>query len=332
MRTRFVALSAGFIIFLVSTCVAQQVTGYSDIYYDDSSGQVIARCETHLDYDVAAYYRASVECTIQDAYGYEVAYDVAYDDSYWGMVDVSISATAEPGMLYEAWGYHDGHTYIHEAGLYPDQWTDYYNFLSLDPNIWPDWGNDPWYFSLLGPGPPMGAGDPYIQFATTYDDAFAPPCPSSVSISSRRTYSLSSYFPEFLTGVGIVADMSVSPDGPDRDGVEVTESFKLQSNSCPSNIPTCEGLSGQTFTIGTGGTTAWHVNLLSQRNVFYDQHATLGNYSMLQPADPNSCSYTCTQTYSCGGVTLNGSFTVTHTFSKSVIGSTRVTNVTVSKQ
>jgi hypothetical protein len=173
MRTRFLALSAGFIILLVSTCAAQQVNGYSDIYYDDSTGRVIARCETYLDYDVAAYYQASVQCSILDGNGHEVAWAGASDYSFWGLVDADTSAAAEPDMLYEVWGYHDGQTFVHAAGLYPDQWTDYYNFLSLDPNIWPDW-NNPQYFSFMGPGPPMGTGDPYIQLATSYDEVVTP--------------------------------------------------------------------------------------------------------------------------------------------------------------
>jgi hypothetical protein len=170
MRTKFILLCAGVIMFSAGHCAAQQANGWSDIYSDDSSGRVVASCTTYLDYDVAAYYQAGVYCSIVDEYGYEVAADGS--SSLWGMAQASTSASAQPGMLYAVWGWHDGQPFVHAAGLFPDQWTDYYNFLSLDPYIWPDW-NNPQYFSLMGPGPPIGTDNTDIQLATTYSDCFA---------------------------------------------------------------------------------------------------------------------------------------------------------------
>src|ERR1051325_7234879 len=68
--------------------LAQDVWGNTSMYYDWSSGSVVAFCETETDYDTTQYYQPGVDCAIRDSSGVYVA-----DTSDWSYAG-SFSATA----------------------------------------------------------------------------------------------------------------------------------------------------------------------------------------------------------------------------------------------
>ena len=74
-----------------------------------------------------------------------------------------------------------------------------------------------------------------------------------------------------------------------------------------------------TFTVGVAG-----------KNQFHDWHVSGLGVSVLDAVGKSTCSLVCSQTYSCGGNVI-GTHTITRTLTKSVISSTNVSVITITK-
>jgi Glucodextranase, domain B len=167
-------------------------------------------------------------------------------------------------------------------------------------------------------------------------------CPTSTSQAGLTPIPLSVRFPDFLTGLGAVSAIQVSPGNIDWDGKTITESltFDRGHSSCPINgffDQLCgTGVTGglSTFTVGNGGSELGF-NFPAQHNVFYDEHLFGATVSVLDapeiPPTLNSCTASCTQQYLCEGNVI-GTYTVTRTFTRGTINGQKVTNITVTKQ
>ncbi|MGH9522197.1 MAG: hypothetical protein ACRD3E_06670 [Terriglobales bacterium] len=309
-----------------AACARADVWGYAWTDYDPMSNTVVGTCETVT--NLSEYYLPAVQCWVLDPNGRAMGYasDEGWFGSGWSVsVEVDVDASnAAPGDLYTTecdssvestfWnglGYYDPYDYQY--------WMFQYVYV-------PDLMD---YFA--GPDGEEAGPDTQIELGTVYAQTKLPACPSTVLIGSVKTYSLADYFPQYKTGIGILASMSVSPIVMNWNGVQIVENMTLKpGNTCPARIGTCDGFH-DTFSVGSGGTTAWGDNVVGQRNIFYDQHYTIANGAVLVTGDPNTCSFTCTQIYSCGGKQLPGIFVVTHSYQKSTINSTPVTLVTVTK-
>jgi hypothetical protein len=158
-----------------------------------------------------------------------------------------------------------------------------------------------------------------------------PNCPSTISVGSLTSMPLSSMYPGKKTGIGVVAAMQVGPGQFDWTSSQLTESVSLSTNSCPANgWPTpCQGTSS--FSIDTAGTAINGQQFPAQVSVFYDQHASVSNVSLLDYSGINSCTTVCTQQYSCAGTPVGNPFTITYTYTKGTLSGQPVTNVGVTK-
>jgi hypothetical protein len=160
------------------------------------------------------------------------------------------------------------------------------------------------------------------------------PCPTTLTHTKSLPQPLAPLVPGILTGVGIIAVMAVGPSTQNFDGAILTETWGApKSNSCPASFgDPCAG-SGGTFMVGLadGNGTVDGQPTPATQNVFYDNHTTVSTGDLLTQANLTSCSATCTQTFSCGGKPLGGSFTVTRSFTEGVVGPSAVTNVNVTK-
>jgi hypothetical protein len=167
-------------------------------------------------------------------------------------------------------------------------------------------------------------------------------CPSSVSLNATTNIPLEDDFPTYKTGIGIVTSMQVSgPSSASYNNSQISEAVSyngVMQNNCPSQYfpGGCNG--SDTFTVGQGG-SAFGVNFLSENNIFYDQHTSVGPSSVLNAAGISTCTYSCNQTYSavsdaagrsCGGTNV-GNFLITYTFTKDTIQGTAVTRTTATK-
>jgi len=168
--------------------------------------------------------------------------------------------------------------------------------------------------------------------------------PTSAATSLTDPLSLSSVYPNLLSGIGNVARVTVSPTGTSWDGQSVTEAASTGgTNTCPSGFPTnvCSG--NTTFTIGAGyqpavkeGTNTVDVGplLVGTTNEFFDQYSVTSSESLLDAnGGGSSCQITCSQQYfnACTTPQQLGDHTFTYTFTKSTISGTKVTLVTVSE-
>jgi len=82
---------------------AQGSVGSTTLDIDPVSGFVVATCETDLDAEAEAFYRAGVECKIRDAAGKELAKEEHYDEnSLGGYIQVVLIAKGVPGTTYTA--------------------------------------------------------------------------------------------------------------------------------------------------------------------------------------------------------------------------------------
>lgn len=158
-----------------------------------------------------------------------------------------------------------------------------------------------------------------------------PSCPSTVSVGPKTAEPLTAAnLATWKTGIGAVFQMNVGPDTTDWSGTKITEAVSESNTTCPASFGNqCTGSS--TFTVGAGGTARNGQTFTGKKNAFYDQHNSVGSVSVLDQAGIQSCTSTCSQTYSCNGNAI-GHFTITRSFTKGTINGTAVTNVGVTKQ
>ena len=145
-----------------------------------------------------------------------------------------------------------------------------------------------------------------------------------------RRKRLAPFVPQkWLTGIGIITAMQVTPSTTNFKGAQITESLSTVSNSCPSSFGNqCVGSS--TFTVGAGDTMWDGTSEPARTNIFYDQHYTTNSQNILALVGISSCTAVCKQTYSCAGKPI-GSFTVTKDYEPGTINGYAVTNVNASK-
>ncbi len=87
--------------------IAQSAVGSAVVDIDPTSGLVVATCETDLDAETEAFYRARVECKIRDADGKELAKGESFDESgKQGYAQVVLIVKGVPGTTYTASGSH----------------------------------------------------------------------------------------------------------------------------------------------------------------------------------------------------------------------------------
>ena len=167
---------------------------------------------------------------------------------------------------------------------------------------------------------------------TTYPVAVS--CPTTITISGTAQLplqaGLNNNFPTYLTGLGIMATMQVGPGN--TNGAAVTENVSNSQTACPAGV--AFGCSGNaTFTVGPspGGTYFGTQVSGAGNNQFQDEHAVGSSIDRLGNTGVNSCTETCSQTYSACNKQI-GSFTITRTYTHSSISGTPVTLVTITKQ
>ena len=170
-------------------------------------------------------------------------------------------------------------------------------------------------------------------------------CPSNISVGQITSYSLAntnggSDVPQpWLTGIGIVADMQVGPSSTNWNGTQLTESLTTKSNSCPANWGNlCPGSTG-IFTVGQNALVTFPAGNgevvvgtePAVENQFYDTHGMTSNLNVLNSSNISACSFSCMQSYSCGGKVV-ATFTITKTLNLGTVNNYSVTNVAVTKQ
>jgi uncharacterized protein YjdB len=162
-------------------------------------------------------------------------------------------------------------------------------------------------------------------------------CPTSIS-KAQSTFvplvnSSPASYPHFLTGIGIITRMQVSPS---INGVSIVESLSPASTTtgpvCPASLVSCVGMLDPFITGTTQQQTAYGVSTPAVSGGFYDFHTrTSDKESVLDTVGMSTCNYSCIQTYSCGGVAI-GRFRLDTTFTRDPTSQVvPVTNVTVNK-
>jgi hypothetical protein len=143
---------------------------------------------------------------------------------------------------------------------------------------------------------------------------------------------LNNNFPTYLTGIGLETIMTLGPSSVDWSGTQIQETAGMTSNTCPPSVSACSATNGFQVGVNQGGLTSFGYSIptLPSSSSFYDEHVIVSTTDLLA-AGPNSCQIVCAQTYTCAGASI-GSFTVTKTLTHSSIGSTPVTQVTITKQ
>jgi hypothetical protein len=163
-------------------------------------------------------------------------------------------------------------------------------------------------------------------------------CPTSTSVAKLDAYGVATLFPNIKTGIGAISTMQVAPSTPNN--TPIFESLVPVSNTCPTSWGNlCQGVSTP-FSVGQGGQRSVFINgqrlyfgpaYVGQANTFYDQHSIANSTSLLDSSGIQTCTATCSQTYSCNGLPV-GTHTLTYTFIKALINGTHVTDTDVSKQ
>jgi hypothetical protein len=89
------------------TGAAQNTVGSTTVDIDPISGFVVATCETDLDADTEAFYRAGIECKIRDSDGKEIATGQSFDkNGAQGFAQVILIVMGIPGTTYTVTGSH----------------------------------------------------------------------------------------------------------------------------------------------------------------------------------------------------------------------------------
>jgi hypothetical protein len=163
-------------------------------------------------------------------------------------------------------------------------------------------------------------------------------CPTSTSVAKLDAYSVAVLFPSIKTGIGAISTMQVAPSTPNN--TPIFESLVPGSSTCPTSWGNlCQGVSTP-FSVGQGGQGSVFINgqrlyfgpvYVGQGNTFYDQHSIANSTSLLDSSGIQTCTATCSQTYSCNGLPV-GTHALTYTFIKALINGTHVTDTEVSKQ
>ncbi len=163
---------------------------------------------------------------------------------------------------------------------------------------------------------------PNAAAATGQSPCLSQICPTSASVTNKTVDPLPPLVPQFLTGFGIVAQMSVGPSSTDYYRVVLTETLSTVATSCPAQYATngnyCPG--GGNFVVGTGlRDNVLMKDLPPITDSFYDFHesANAANASTVFN-NGQSCSIDCTQQYICNGTPL-GNFTITRDFIPDVV-------------
>ena len=161
----------------------------------------------------------------------------------------------------------------------------------------------------------------FLSYTYAYQ-ATPPVCPSTILYTQSVTPSLSNN-PSYRTGMGIVAVMTGSAGS---EGAEISEAVSLQSSTCGPNYQiNCGG--SPSVTIASGGAMPFQGTVLpAVTNGFYDAHEDLNTIDVLGTLGSNWCTFTCIQTYSCGGSPL-GKFSIQYNLTHG----SGVTNVTATK-
>lgn len=159
-------------------------------------------------------------------------------------------------------------------------------------------------------------------------------CPTTLTRVQSSAEPLAPLVPNLLTGVGIIAQMQVGPTSTDWDFTPIAESLSLSSNSCPANFGSSLCVGGSPFTVGQndgGATSLDGLPTPAIQNSFYDNHTLTSGQDLLTSANISSCSFTCSQTYTCQGKQIGPTFSITFSMTKGTVGNATVTNVTTTK-
>ncbi len=327
-------------LFLSPFACAQGIIGSTIIDIDPATNVVTVTCETDLDGDSEAYYRAVVYCVVNDTNGNSIAGNRNTDTGGLnGYAQVVLTFQGVPGTTYFAEGMHSGQAYVHYYTYTSPYYVDHYNFYALDfefsaDGSTPDTSWDEWF----GQGPPRRVVSTNFTGGATFDVGTVPyPCPTSVTINSLTPISITSDS-NLRTGYGAMASMRANPPTTDWSSAVITETITPGQNSCPNPgsiqppFQTVTLANSSTFPIGQGSFTFDYpqsqVSFPAIPGAFYDEHSF---HSTTQALGTGSCVAFATQTYVCGGNTL-GTFTITKTFTAGTANGGPATIVTVTKQ
>jgi hypothetical protein len=147
-------------------------------------------------------------------------------------------------------------------------------------------------------------------------------CPTTITVGPGIVEPLAPFVPGTRTGLGSYFPMTVGPPGTDYVGTPIMEALTETFNNCGLADQCAADARG--FVVGRADTMFNGGPAPSTRNVIWDQHITVARLSV---AD---CHIDCSQTYYCGHRAI-GSFMISRHFSQGTVGTTTVTNVTVTK-
>ncbi len=220
-----------------SSAICQDIVGTTTMRIDPNSITVTATCETALNSADSGYYAARVLCWVKDQSGNYLASGAYSDDGdRQGSAAVTLSFTGVPGKTYTATGTHSAALEVpfDAPPPQPRELYDEYNFESYAENPQTYYNSYNWY----GPGPEMTTRASVLHIGNTQAVATAPQkCPSGVTLASEVSKSLpDADYPSFLTGVGILTRMVVTPQTTDFTGTVLLGQVIPGSNSCPANI------------------------------------------------------------------------------------------------
>lgn len=184
-----------------SRAQAQDVIGYSQITFDESTNTVYGYSDSELDYSGDYHYSAYVEGYLYDEFGNVL--DSGYAESYF-IAEVVTSAPALPARVYTVFSDHyliaryyttvriyDCDPYWCDY-CYDYYWDDYYGYGDCYGDYWYDpWGFSFWDGGYYGPwwdfygyGEPANLEVEYIYLGTTFDSLLTPPDTCGYSESS----------------------------------------------------------------------------------------------------------------------------------------------------
>lgn len=170
--------SSLFIRLLIGICclhfvpetMAQGISGYTSIDYDEASNVVTAYSETFIDLDLLGHYDAYVSLSVNDQNGTNMAsgYQRTYGASY---AFVTRSFTASPDSTYYAGGYHKAYLNLYDYDdFYPNEtfyfdswWLGFFEGQMI---------SEPWYHFFMSPGyQEVYRRNRTVSLGSTYDYA-----------------------------------------------------------------------------------------------------------------------------------------------------------------
>jgi RHS repeat-associated protein len=166
---------------------------------------------------------------------------------------------------------------------------------------------------------------------STFARANLYPQSTSVSALIPLTVAAADVAGGLRTGIGVVAEMLAGPPTVNFNEVAVREQVGYKSGTCPAGFGNpCAVAPGQQTSTGLIGAPG-PFGLPPKYNVFYDTHASQNGESLCHKYGVQSCSVSCWQNYYSAGV-LIGQFTITRTFTRTMLFGQRFTLVEVTKQ